>query len=126
MDQRFCLTSIKQKTMKIWKNGVTPRAPYFAVIFISVKSEHQEGFKEMDEKTLELATGFPGYLGHETMGDGSKNIFISYWDTMESIEKWKNHQVHLMAKAKGIQQWYDYYLSQICEVKSAHELNRLP
>lgn len=126
MAQLFCLTSIKRKTMEIWKNGVAPRPPYFAVIFISIKSDNLNGFRDMDEKTLDLAINFPGYLGHKSIGEGSNNIFISYWDSMESIEKWKNHQVHLMAKSQGISQWYDYYLSQICEVKSAHELNRLP
>ena len=54
------------------------KAPYYVVLFSYKRGKDLEGYMEMDEKTLELAMGVPGYLGHEFAGDGTEHaIFIS-------------------------------------------------
>jgi len=94
----------------------------YAVIFIYEKGSDLEGYSEMDTYTIELAKEHPGYIKHSFAGDGQKNIFISYWESMEHIEAWKKHPVHLQAKAEGKKRWYKWYISQICKVEHSHEM----
>lgn len=107
--------------MHYWKNRPIQNTPFYAVIFSSQKSEDLEGFEEMDKLMLELALEQPGLLGYESSGNDQENIFISYWDSMESINTWRNNSEHIIAKKLGKKNWYKRYLSQICKVESSFE-----
>jgi len=77
----------------------------------------------MDERTMNLAAQQPGYLGYESLSNGNKSIFISYWETKDAIDAWRRHATHGMAKANA-RIWYNRYLSQICLVESSHEFEK--
>jgi heme-degrading monooxygenase HmoA len=96
-----------------------PKSGFYAVIFSSTKSDNLEGYSEMDEITMQLASKQIGYMGYESLTNQTKTIFISYWESMEAIEAWRHDTTHKMAKA-GAQKWYKRYLSQICRVESSH------
>lgn len=100
-----------------WKNGVAPKPPYYAVIFISEKKEELDGYAEMNEKTMSGALALPGCLGYTAVPGN----FVSYWDSMDSINTWRHDEVHKQAKAEGKKQWYQYFHSQICKVEHSHE-----
>ncbi len=100
-----------------------PKDNFYAVIFSSTKSENLEGYREMDEMTMDLASKQEGYLGYESLSHENKTIFISYWENRKAIENWRQHAIHLMAKEKA-QQWYQRYLSQICLVESSHHFEK--
>lgn len=99
----------------ITKNQL-PGSGFYAVIFSSEKSDDLKDYAEMDEITMKLAAEQRGYLGFESLSNGNKTIFISYWEDMKAIEIWRENSTHKMAKAQAIR-WYSRYLSQICEVK---------
>jgi heme-degrading monooxygenase HmoA len=101
----------------LWKNNTAPKAPYYAVIFISEKNEEIEGYEEMDKQTMQVALALKGCLGYSNV----PGTFISYWDTMDSINKWRTHDLHKQAKEQGKKQWYKYYHSMICKVEHSHE-----
>jgi heme-degrading monooxygenase HmoA len=103
-----------------WKNNIPPKAQFYAVIFISVKSKDLEGYAETDEKMMELAQQQPGYLGY-TSADG---IFISYWETREAIDAWKVNPEHGKAKANA-KKWYEYYHSMVTKVESSRVFDSL-
>ncbi|HWY10335.1 MAG TPA: antibiotic biosynthesis monooxygenase family protein [Bacteroidia bacterium] len=105
-----------------WKK-IPPQKDYYAVIFASTKSGNIEGYKEMDDLTLNLAQEQPGFLGYESVNNGNSGIFISYWENMQAIGNWRQHSTHLMAKAKA-DQWYKRYLSQICKVEHSHLMEK--
>ena len=94
-----------------------PQTPYYAVIFISEKNEDLSGYEDMNSKTMEGALSSKGCLGYSS----APGNFVSYWDTMDSINEWRNHDLHKQAKEQGKKQWYKYYHSLICEVKHSHE-----
>jgi heme-degrading monooxygenase HmoA len=98
--------------------------PYYAVIFYNQKGKNLEGYKEMDDLTLSLAQQEAGYLGHEYVSKENQTLFISYWKDMESIHHWKKNSDHILAKQKGIAQWYDWYSIKICKVEYHHIFNR--
>lgn len=101
-----------------WKKS-PPFNNYYAVIFSSTKSDNLEGYKETDDETMRLAQEQAGFLGYESVGNGSTGIFISYWENMDAINTWRQNATHLMAKGKA-NQWYKRYLSQICKVEHSY------
>lgn len=105
-----------------WKKS-PPQSNYYAVIFSSTKSDDLQGYAEMDEVTMRLAQEQNGFLGYESVNNGNTGIFVSYWESMEAINSWRQNSTHLMAKAKA-ELWYKRYLSQICKVEHSHLMER--
>lgn len=106
-----------------WKTKL-PKTPYYAVIFISTRSKELEGYAEMDEKTIEKVKTLDGFIGYESIKNGDNGIFISYWASMEAIEKWKHDSMHVEAKSYGYSHWYSRIISQICKVEHSHEFTK--
>ncbi len=102
----------------ILKNQL-PQNGFYAVIFSNTKSEHLDGYAEMDELTMKKAEEQDGYLGFESLSNNEKTIFISYWRDMDAIKKWREDATHKLAKSNA-KEWYTRYLSQICLVQSHH------
>ena len=90
--------------------------PYYAVIFTSVLNENTEGYTEMARKMEALANAQPGFLGmdsaRETIG-----ITVSYWDSLEAIDQWKNNMNHKKAKNLGKTSWYKSYDLKIAKIE---------
>jgi len=94
----------------------TPKPPYYAVIFTSLRTPEDAGYAEMADKMETLARQQPGYLGHESAREGI-GITISYWESLEAIRNWKQHTDHLFAQQQGRAQWYRAYKTRICLVE---------
>ncbi len=107
-----------------WKTQTPPTAPFYAVIFISRKSENLQGYAAADDRMMELAQQQAGYLGYSSVNGENGGIFISYWQSQEHIAKWRADPEHKIAKSKA-QGWYAYYHSMICKVESSHIFNSL-
>ncbi|WP_405169617.1 antibiotic biosynthesis monooxygenase family protein [Paenibacillus sp. FSL H3-0286] len=91
---------------------------YYAVIFSSQRTEGDNGYNLMAEKMEQLASGQPGFLGVESVKDSSgAGITISYWESLEAISNWKQHQSHKVAQEKGKKEWYQNYKVKICKVE---------
>lgn len=94
----------------------TPRPPYYAVIFSSLRTEGDNGYEAMGEQMFELAQQQPGFLGAESVRDGL-GITVSYWESLEAIKNWKQVTEHVAAQQQGIKQWYSAYKTRICLVE---------
>jgi heme-degrading monooxygenase HmoA len=103
----------------------TPPAPYYAVIFTSVRTEGDNGYSAMSDKMVELAKQQPGYLGYESAHE-ELGITISYWDSLESIRNWKINVDHQLAQKLGKEKWYTEYKTRICRVERDYgaEINK--
>ena len=97
----------------------TPKPPYFAVIFTSLKrSTDLDDYGGTAQRMVELASQQPGYLGMEHVGDSAgAAITISYWSSLEAIQNWRDHGEHSQAQAKGREKWYEHYSLRICRVE---------
>lgn len=95
-----------------------PEAPFYAVIFISQKSEDLDGYAAMDEKMMSMAQQQNGYLGYSSLSKPEGGIFISYWRDEKAIDAWRSDLEHGKAKAAA-PQWYAYYHSMIAKVESS-------
>ena len=94
----------------------TPKPPYYAVIFTSLRTEDDNGYAAMASKMLELASQQPGFLGVESARDGL-GITVSYWADLESIRQWKHHPEHQKAQKLGLEQWYADCKTRISKVE---------
>jgi heme-degrading monooxygenase HmoA len=66
----------------------------------------------------ELAAEQPGYLGIEsTRGADGLGITVSYWDSLESIRRWRHHAEHQIAQRDGKAKWYAEYRLRVCRVE---------
>ena len=101
----------------------TPKPPYYAVIFTSIRTEVDDGYDEMSTKMVELAQQQKGYLGHESVRDGL-GITVSYWEDLESIRNWRINSEHLFAQKKGKEVWYQSFKTRICKVERDYDFER--
>ena len=102
----------------------TPKPPYYAVIFTSVRTDIAEGYSDTATRMIELAQGQPGFLGVESARD-SVGITVSYWDSLDAIRNWKQHAEHLIAQQTGRDRWYESYRVRICRIERDYEFERL-
>ncbi|AOW19985.1 antibiotic biosynthesis monooxygenase family protein [Urechidicola croceus] len=94
----------------------TPATPYYAVIFSTLTTENLKGYEETANRMEELAKVQKGYLGIESARN-KLGITVSYWDSLEAIENWKNNLEHIEAREKGRALWYKKYHLRICKVE---------
>lgn len=94
----------------------TPRPPYYAVIFTSLRTDGDNGYADMASKMVELASRQPGFLGVESARDGV-GITVSYWADLDSIKAWKANAEHREAQDLGRKQWYSAFKTRICKVE---------
>ena len=72
----------------------TPKPPYYAVIFTTIRTDIDEGYLKTAERMEEIAKLQKGYLGIESVRSDI-GITVSYWDSLEAIKKWKhNKNIH--------------------------------
>lgn len=96
----------------------TPKTPYYAVIFTSERTEVDRGYDEMADEMLELVSKQKGFLGAESVrGEDGLGITVSYWDSLDSIQNWKENVRHQIAQEKGKTEWYKRFTTRICKVE---------
>ena len=105
--------------------ATTQRAPYYAVIFTSLRTSVDEGYGDMSEKMVALAGTQPGFLGLESAREGDDSglgITVSYWKDLASIAQWKAHAEHLHAQKLGHEKWYSAFTTRIAYVEREYSL----
>lgn len=101
----------------------TPKPPYYAVIFSSIRTNDDNGYSEMSDKMLELASAQDGFLGVESVRE-ELGITVSYWRDLESIKKWKENAEHKIARDKGKSAWYKSFKTRIAKVERDYEFEK--
>ena len=100
--------------------ATTPTPPYYAVIFTSIRTEQTEGYLEMAQRMLALATDQSGFLGVESARE-EVGITVSYWQSLEAIATWKANSEHLIAQRMGREQWYRQFKTRIAKVERDYQ-----
>ncbi|MGB5645897.1 antibiotic biosynthesis monooxygenase family protein [Muriicola sp.] len=102
---------------------MSKQAPYYAVIFTTLRTKEDHGYEEMAARMEMLAARQPGFLGFET-ARSEIGISVSYWDSLEAIRQWKDQGEHLLAQKKGKEVWYQWYKLRICVVEREYEFSQ--
>ena len=98
----------------------TPKPPYYAVIFTSIKIDDAIGYSKMSDKMVALVKLQEGFLGMEAARN-EIGITVSYWESLEAIKKWKNNFEHAEAREMGRSTWYKNFKVRICKVERDYE-----
>lgn len=101
----------------------TPKPPYYAVIFTSERTVGDNGYKEMAELMVRLASEQHGFLGIESARE-EIGITVSYWRDLLSIQNWREHVQHAVAQQKGRSDWYSAYKTRIAFVERDYGYHR--
>jgi heme-degrading monooxygenase HmoA len=101
----------------------TPKPPYYAVIFTSVRTESDHGYEKMADKMIGLACRQEGFLGVESARN-ELGITVSYWRDLDSIKNWKNHFEHKLARESGREIWYQSFKTRIAKVESDYDFHK--
>jgi heme-degrading monooxygenase HmoA len=94
----------------------TPTPPYYAVIFTSVRTDEEGGYKETEDFLENLVKGQPGFLGMESVRN-ELGITVCYWADLESVKNWAQNPDHQQAQKKGQETWYKDYRVRVCKVE---------
>jgi len=97
----------------------TPKPPYVAVIFTSLRTPGDDGYAVTSAEMLEMAARQPGYLGVESARSGPEElgITVSYWASLDAVRAWKAVAEHQLAQRRGREKWYRAYRTRICTVE---------
>ena len=98
----------------------TPKPPYYAVIFSSIRTEGGKDYAKMADKMLALAKQQDGFLGIESVRN-ELGITVSYWRDLEAIKNWKYNSEHKIAREKGKELWYKTFIVRIAKVERDYE-----
>ncbi|MDQ0669947.1 MULTISPECIES: antibiotic biosynthesis monooxygenase [unclassified Pseudomonas] len=103
----------------------TPKPPYYAVVFSSLRTEGDNGYGRAADRMLELARQQPGFLGVESArGDDGLGITVSYWSSEAEILAWKQHAEHTEVREQGRATWYLACHTRVCKVERSYAFER--
>ncbi len=104
----------------------TPKPPYYAVVFTSVRTDADgEGYAATAERMVELASSQPGFLGIESArGADGVGITVSYWESLDAIRNWRQHAEHREAQAGGRAKWYRRFALRVCRVEHDYDFEK--
>ncbi|MCT1576189.1 antibiotic biosynthesis monooxygenase [Oceanobacillus kimchii] len=96
---------------------IKQQIPYYAVIFTSLRTGSDNGYGKMAQAMEQLASKQKGFLGIESVRDNKIGITISYWESLEDIDNWKENSSHKVAQERGEKEWYKHYNVRVCKVE---------
>lgn len=99
------------------------KTPYYAVIFTSSLEENKDGYAEMSEKMVELASQQEGFLGIDS-ARSEIGITVSYWKDLASIQQWRQNTEHLVAQKLGRKKWYKKFSVRIALVEREYDFEK--
>lgn len=100
--------------------ATTPATPYYAVIFTSIRTDIDQNYDATATAMVALAAEQEGFLGVESARN-EVGITVSYWESLEAIQRWKMHAEHTIARKKGRSMWYSAFKTRICKVERDYE-----
>lgn len=92
--------------------------PNFVVVFVSDRTDGDQGYAEMAGHMADSVAKFDGYLGAESVRDASGHgITVSYWRSLDDIARWKADAEHLVAQRLGKEAWYTNFRLTVARVE---------
>lgn len=88
----------------------------YAVIFKAQIAKLDPAYHDTAKRMRELAENQYGCRGFISLFEGEQEIAISYWESLEQIQQWKNDAEHLQAQALGKSKWYKSYQIDVVEI----------
>lgn len=82
-------------------------APYYVAAFATNRGTNIDRDMEAVGRMIRLATRAEGFLGLETTNrDDGTTVMRSYWQTAETLDRWKLACDRSLKESFGLQSWY--------------------
>jgi heme-degrading monooxygenase HmoA len=95
----------------------TPKPPYYAVIFTSIRTIGENNYDEISAEMAKLSGEQAGFLGMEHAASNGLSITVCYWNSLEAIAVWRENSAHKLAQQKGYEEFYEAFATRICKVE---------
>jgi heme-degrading monooxygenase HmoA len=95
----------------------TPKPPYYAVIFTSIRTIGENNYSEVAAEMEKLSAEQDGFLGMEHAASNGLSITVCYWNSLEAIAVWRENSAHKLAQQKGYEEFYEAFTTRICKVE---------
>ena len=88
----------------------------YAVIFEATIKQLDDDYVATAARLRELAQEKYGCVEFCSLTEGEREVAISYWQSQEQIQAWKQDPEHLRAQVLGKEKWYESYRVKVVEV----------
>lgn len=88
----------------------------YVVIFRAEIAGLDERYSDMASALRERAMTSFCCLDFHAVSEGNKEIALSYWPDLESIEAWRQDAEHLAAQKLGRAKWYRHFSIDIAKI----------
>ncbi|WP_062058212.1 antibiotic biosynthesis monooxygenase family protein [Cellvibrio sp. OA-2007] len=88
----------------------------YAVIFHAEIAQLDDEYFAAAKQLRELAMTQYGCLDFVATSEGSREIAISYWPSLDHIKHWQQNAEHLQAQQQGRARWYKSYKVEVVEL----------
>lgn len=95
----------------------------YAVIFKAEIKQFDNQYNDMAKSMRQLAQQKYGCTNFIAVTEGKQEIAISYWQSLDDIQKWKQDAKHLVAQKLGKTMWYQNYQVEIVEILRSYKSN---
>lgn len=94
----------------------------YVVVFTSVLNPGNEKEYEIAASRMcELAKAQPGYIKMDSVREGGLGITVSYWDSLDAVNKWKWNGEHLAEQKLGRQKYYKTFQLTVARIEKEVE-----
>ena len=103
----------------------TPAPPYYAVTTVTELGPGYDGeaHRRLGQQLYAHAMTLGGFLGLEAFFDGDGSIAVSYWESLEAIERWRTDPRHGAAKHVAKTEWFGPTITRIARVDADYGFN---
>ena len=56
----------------------------------------------------------------EALTENNQEVTLSYWQSLDDIQNWRNDAEHLMAQQLGLSKWYQSIEIEICQIQKSY------
>ncbi|MCG8923660.1 antibiotic biosynthesis monooxygenase [Lentzea sp. CC55] len=99
--------------------------PYYAVVFTTVRTDDQTGYRETNARMEELVRQVPGYLGMDhAQNPGGLGITVAYFRDADALTRWRTDLEHRAAQKRGRADWYESYTLHVAKVERSSGFKR--
>jgi len=88
----------------------------YVVIFTATINQLDSDYSKTAERMRKLAMKDYGCTEFTACAEGTKEIAISYWPSLEHIKAWHANHEHKKAQALGKSKWYKSYHVQVTQI----------
>lgn len=114
--------SSRETTSKIVR---TPEPPYYVVTTTTelLPGYDQQAHFDMGGKLYAEASELGGFLGLDLFFGDKTSIAASYWQNIDTVKRWGDHESHRKAKLLGKSKWFGATITRIARVERDYGFN---